>query len=254
MYKGIHARKELGALRHQPVRPRPAGPPPGRHRRLQPVRQAVRGRRAVAAKTAGSTTSRRSCTGRSRQAPQAYDVLLDYWLAQNPQGRHIWPGLFTSRIGAADQVVRAGGSRCSRSSVTRARPRRDRPRPLQHGRADGKPPGHRRPAQGRCTTRRRRWCRPRRGWATRRRARRRCSAKRGAGGVRLKLAAGKANAQYAIWSRHGNEWRSRWRPAPEPTGRCGRCAPTRWWSARSTGWATKATRVRSAAGCDRLGN
>ncbi len=32
------------------------------------------------------------------QPPQAFDVLLDYWLAQNPRGRHIWPGLFTSRI------------------------------------------------------------------------------------------------------------------------------------------------------------
>lgn len=32
------------------------------------------------------------------QQPQAFDVLLDYWLAQNPRGRHIWPGLYTSRI------------------------------------------------------------------------------------------------------------------------------------------------------------
>jgi len=32
------------------------------------------------------------------QKAQAFDVLLDYWLAQNPHGRHIWPGLFTSRI------------------------------------------------------------------------------------------------------------------------------------------------------------
>ena len=30
--------------------------------------------------------------------PQAFGVLLDYWIAQNPKGRHIWPGLFTSRI------------------------------------------------------------------------------------------------------------------------------------------------------------
>jgi len=32
------------------------------------------------------------------QKPQAFGVLLDYWLGQNPKGRHIWPGLFTSRI------------------------------------------------------------------------------------------------------------------------------------------------------------
>jgi uncharacterized lipoprotein YddW (UPF0748 family) len=28
---------------------------------------------------------------------QSFPVLMDYWLAQNPKGRHIWPGLFTSR-------------------------------------------------------------------------------------------------------------------------------------------------------------
>ncbi len=45
------------------------------------------------------------------QAPQAYDVLLDYWIAQNRQGRHVWPGLFTSKIDAptkgyvADEIV-----------------------------------------------------------------------------------------------------------------------------------------------------
>lgn len=32
------------------------------------------------------------------QAPQAYGVLLNYWLAQNARSRHVWPGLFTSRI------------------------------------------------------------------------------------------------------------------------------------------------------------
>ncbi len=34
------------------------------------------------------------------QKPQAYDTLLDYWISQNTKGRHMWPGLFTSRIGA----------------------------------------------------------------------------------------------------------------------------------------------------------
>jgi uncharacterized lipoprotein YddW (UPF0748 family) len=32
------------------------------------------------------------------QQEQSYPVLLDYWLAQNPAGRHVWPGLFTSAI------------------------------------------------------------------------------------------------------------------------------------------------------------
>jgi len=55
------------------------------------------------------------------QPPQAFDVLLDYWLAQNPRGRHVWPGLFTSRIDnsakafAPDEIIR-------QIAVTRSRP------------------------------------------------------------------------------------------------------------------------------------
>lgn len=33
-----------------------------------------------------------------QQTPQAFKVLYDYWNAQNLQQRHIWPGLFTSKI------------------------------------------------------------------------------------------------------------------------------------------------------------
>ncbi len=32
---------------------------------------------------------------------QQFPVLLDYWLASNPQQRHVWPGLFTSQVKAA---------------------------------------------------------------------------------------------------------------------------------------------------------
>ncbi len=32
------------------------------------------------------------------QTAQAFNVLHDYWRRQNPQQRHIWPGLFTSKI------------------------------------------------------------------------------------------------------------------------------------------------------------
>ena len=32
------------------------------------------------------------------QTAQAYGTLLDYWISQNKAGRHIWPGLYTSRI------------------------------------------------------------------------------------------------------------------------------------------------------------
>lgn len=34
------------------------------------------------------------------QSAQAFGVLHDYWLKQNPRGRHVWPGLFTSKVGA----------------------------------------------------------------------------------------------------------------------------------------------------------
>jgi uncharacterized lipoprotein YddW (UPF0748 family) len=37
------------------------------------------------------------------QGPQAFKVLHDYWLAQNTTGKHIWPGLSTSRIDNSDK-------------------------------------------------------------------------------------------------------------------------------------------------------
>jgi uncharacterized lipoprotein YddW (UPF0748 family) len=33
---------------------------------------------------------------------QPFGTLLDYWRTQNPKGRHVWPGLFTSRTGLSD--------------------------------------------------------------------------------------------------------------------------------------------------------
>ena len=58
------------------------------------------------------------------QAPQAFDVLLDYWLAQNTRARHVWPGLYTSRIDnsakafAPDEIVKQIGVTRSRSAAT----------------------------------------------------------------------------------------------------------------------------------------
>jgi uncharacterized lipoprotein YddW (UPF0748 family) len=37
------------------------------------------------------------------QEAQAFSPLLDYWIAQNTKARHLWPGLFTSRIDATDR-------------------------------------------------------------------------------------------------------------------------------------------------------
>ena len=36
------------------------------------------------------------------QKAQSYPVLLDWWLTQNFKGRHIWPGLYTSRLGTEE--------------------------------------------------------------------------------------------------------------------------------------------------------
>lgn len=33
------------------------------------------------------------------QQPQSFPVLLDYWQTENSRDRHLWPGLFTSRVG-----------------------------------------------------------------------------------------------------------------------------------------------------------
>ncbi len=57
------------------------------------------------------------------QTPQAFDVLLDYWLAQNPRRRHVWPGLYTSRIDnsakafAPEEIVKQIGVTRSRAGV-----------------------------------------------------------------------------------------------------------------------------------------
>ncbi len=57
------------------------------------------------------------------QQPQAFPVLLDYWLAQNKRGRHIWPGLYTSRIDdspksfTAEEIVQQVSLMRSRGNV-----------------------------------------------------------------------------------------------------------------------------------------
>ncbi|MES3021215.1 MAG: family 10 glycosylhydrolase [Pseudomonadota bacterium] len=55
------------------------------------------------------------------QVPQAYGVLLDYWLAQNSKGRHVWPGLYTSRVGAAEKSY-APDEIMRQVALTRTRP------------------------------------------------------------------------------------------------------------------------------------
>lgn len=140
-----------------------------------------------------------------RQPGQAYGVLLDYWIAQNTRNRHMWPGLFTSRIGAPtrdyppQEIVEQIG-------VTRTRPgasghvhfsmvalmqnRKGIGDQLRSSAYVGPALVPATPWLGNDT--------PGTPAVT--------GARKG-NGVYLKLAAGKANALYAVWSRYGGQWR-----------------------------------------------
>ena len=145
------------------------------------------------------------------QAPQAYDVLLDYWLAQNRQGRHIWPGLFTSRIGAPTKSY-APAEIVDQIAVTRSRPQAgghvhfSMAALMQNreGISDQLAAGHYAgPALVPATP----WLASGTPGAPT------VTAKVRGAAVDLKLAAGKDNTHYAIWSRHGGQWRFAVAPA-----------------------------------------
>jgi uncharacterized lipoprotein YddW (UPF0748 family) len=139
------------------------------------------------------------------QTSQAYDVLLDYWISQNTMGRHMWPGLYTSRIGAPTRDYQPEEV-LNQISVTRARPQ----------------------ATGHVHFSMIALMQNRKGIADQLRATRytgpalvpatpwlgkgapglpQVAAERRGKALQLKLKAGQANALYAIWARHGEEWR-----------------------------------------------
>jgi uncharacterized lipoprotein YddW (UPF0748 family) len=139
------------------------------------------------------------------QPGQAYDVLLDYWIGQNTQGRHLWPGLFTSRIGAPTKEYQPQEI-VDQIESTRARPQagghvhfsmvalmQNRKGISEQLKSDS----YATPALVPATP----WL------GNVKPGLPRVKAVRTAKGVELKLAAGKANALYTVWSRHGNEWR-----------------------------------------------
>ena len=145
------------------------------------------------------------------QPAQAYDTLLDYWLSQNRHGRHMWPGLFTSRVGAAskafppEEIVKQIG-------VTRSRPKATGHVHFsmialmqnREGLTDKLRAGHYAgPALVPATP----WLRAEAAAVPT------VSAMRTGGVVSLKLAAGKGSTHYAIWSRHGSQWRFAVAPA-----------------------------------------
>jgi uncharacterized lipoprotein YddW (UPF0748 family) len=146
-----------------------------------------------------------------RQPGQAYDVLLDYWIAQNSRGRHVWPGLFTSRIGAPSKdyppqeiieqigVTRsraAAGGHVHFSMAALMENRKgicDQLRSTCYSSPALVPAT---PWLGKDTP----------GTPS-------VAAVRKGNAVMLKLAAGKSNATYAIWSRYGKQWRFAVAPA-----------------------------------------
>jgi uncharacterized lipoprotein YddW (UPF0748 family) len=150
------------------------------------------------------------------QAPQAFDVLLDYWLAQNTRARHVWPGLYTSRIDnsiktfAPEEIVKQIGVTRSRAGVrghlhfSIAALMENRKGIADQLRAQTYQTAALSPASP--------WLGAEAPSAPG------ASARRESNGVALKLAAGagKPVAHYAIWSRYGSEWRFAVAPAARP--------------------------------------
>jgi uncharacterized lipoprotein YddW (UPF0748 family) len=145
------------------------------------------------------------------QTAQAYDTLLDYWLAQNTMGRHVWPGMFTSRIGAPSKDY-APEEILQQIEVTRARP-------AANGHVhfsmkvlmeDRKGIDERLSASAYAAPA----LVPATPWlGSAAPGLPKVSAAHRGNAVDLKLSVGKSDALYAIWSRYGNEWRFAVAPA-----------------------------------------
>ena len=147
--------------------------------------------------------------------PQAFDVLLDYWLRENTRGRHVWPGLYTSRIDGSvksfepEEIVKQIGVTRSRAgrgvnsighvhfSIAALMQNRkgisDQLKSISYQSAALIPAtpwlGSEAPGAPKV------------------------GARRGSAGLDLKLSAGKGAIQYAIWARYGEEWRFTTAPA-----------------------------------------
>jgi uncharacterized lipoprotein YddW (UPF0748 family) len=142
-----------------------------------------------------------------KQPGQAYDQLLDYWIGQNTLGRHIWPGLYTSRIGIAPPAKDYPPQEIiEQIAVTRSRPTAgghvhfsmvalmqnrkgiaDQLRTISYATPALVPST---PWLGKAVPEAPSVAASRKGSA-----------------VRLKLAAGRANTLFAVWSRFGGQWR-----------------------------------------------
>ena len=140
-----------------------------------------------------------------KQAPQAYDVLLDYWIGQNRHSRHMWPGLFTSRIGAPSKAY-APEEIVQQIGVTRSRPKATghvhfSMKALMENRqglSDRLGTGHyAEPALVPATP----WLGDSRPEAPS------VLARPGMAPLTLRLAPGRDSTHFAIWALHGKQWR-----------------------------------------------
>ncbi len=140
-----------------------------------------------------------------KQTPQAYDVLLDYWIGQNKYNRHVWPGLFTSRIGAATKSY-APEEIVQQIGVTRSRPKAGGHIHFsmialmenRQGLSDRLSAGHYASAALVPATP---WLGDARPEAPS------VAARPGVAPLTLRLAPAKDSSHFAVWSRHGSQWR-----------------------------------------------
>jgi uncharacterized lipoprotein YddW (UPF0748 family) len=150
------------------------------------------------------------------QAPQAFDVLLDYWLAQNTRARHVWPGLYTSRIDntakafAPDEIVKQIGVTRTRAG-TRGHVHFSIA-PLMENRKGITDQLRARAYQSAALAPATPWLGADLPAAPKATARRETSGL----GLRLAAGPGKPVTHYAIWSRYGAEWRFAVAPSSRP--------------------------------------
>lgn len=140
------------------------------------------------------------------QAPQAFPVLLDYWLAQNTHARHVWPGIFTSKTAdgspkpfSADEIVQ-------QIDVTRMRPTVNghvhfSMAPLMQNRAGLADKLKQNSYQSAALVPASPWLGDQAPPAPA------LALRRGANGLTISLTTPKNAVQYAIWARYGDEWR-----------------------------------------------
>src|SRR6185295_1075554 len=53
---------------------------------------------------------------------QSFPALFDWWIQQNPRGRHVWPGLAAYRVADGTSSAFGSGEIASQIGLTRARP------------------------------------------------------------------------------------------------------------------------------------